>query len=297
MKRKLEGVVPAMLTPFTKNGRSVDYDKVCGLANYLADRGVDGLFPCGTTGLGLLMNVDERIRVLEEVVDAVGKRVTVIAQTGALDTGTAVALTQHAAEAGADAAGVLVPGMYALDRASLTTHFKTVAKAVAPFPILLYNFPAFATNSLSPDLILELANTVPNIVGLKDSSGNMSAFSAIAAHMPKNFTLFNGADPCTLLAYSAGGHGSVSSVANVAPELFKTIREQVKKGNFKKAREAQRTLGDLVALFGLGPAFALYFEAVRLQGFDPGHVRPPVRQLTAKEKRAFAKGMERLGLV
>lgn len=297
MKKKLEGVIPAMITPFTKNGKKVDYDKVCGVANFLADQGIQGLFVGGTTGFGLLMSVEDRKRTLEEVIGAVGDRILIVAQTGALDTHTAIELTQHAQEAGADAAGVMVPGVYPLDSASLRTHYETIAKAVAPFPILLYNIPAFTTNALSPRLILELTNTAPNIVGLKDSSGNMSAFSHIAAHMPKGFILFNGADACTYLSYVAGGHGSVSGAANIAPELFLAIRKHFQQGNTKKALESQRKLGELVALIAIGPAFPIYFEAMRLRGCDTGHVRPPVRNLTAKEKKNLALGLERLGMV
>lgn len=294
MARKLEGIVPAMVTPFTKNGKHVDYDKACALAVHFADQGVHGLFPCGTTGSGLLMSVEERKKLLEELIGAVGRRINVIAQTGAMDTATAIDLARHAKDAGADAAGLLAPMVFFYDRAAIMAHYKAVAKAVHPFRILVYNFPAIANNAVTPGMVLELSQSVPNIVGLKDSSGEMAAFTYLATHMPKGFSLFNGADPCTVLAYTAGAHGSVSSAANVVPKLFIQIRNAVKKGQPKKALDAQRKLTDVASL-ARGPA--LVQEALRLQGLDAGHVRPPMRQLTQKEKRTLAKGMETLGLL
>ena len=100
------GVIPALLTPFTKGGKHVDYEKGAGLAGFLADKGVHGLFVAGTTGEGMLMTLDERKRLLETVVKAVGKRVDVIAHTGCLDTASTIELTCHAAQAGARAAGI-----------------------------------------------------------------------------------------------------------------------------------------------------------------------------------------------
>ncbi|MCX5759733.1 MAG: dihydrodipicolinate synthase family protein, partial [Candidatus Hydrogenedentes bacterium] len=223
MKFNLEGVIPAMLTPFTKRGERVDYEKACALALRLAGQGVYGLFPCGTTGEGMLMTLDERKRLIAEVVKAVRGRVKVIAHTGCFDTASTIELTCHALEAGADAAGVVAPGFYGYDDEALMQHFGAVAKAAKGGPVLLYNIPGCAKNVLSPKLIIELANRYDNIVGMKDSSGNMSALTQILAHAPQGFNVINGVDEYSFQALLAGAKGCVSSTANVVPELFLAI--------------------------------------------------------------------------
>lgn len=296
MRRTIQGIFPAILTPFTKNGVSVDYDKACALASRLAGQGVHGLYVTGTTGEGFLMTPAERKRLLEEIVAAVGKRLIVIAQTGCLDTATVIELTRHAQAAGAAAAGIIAPGMYAYDDASLARHFRAIAAAVKGFPILLYNLPQCARNALSPQLVLELAK-VENIVGIKDSTGNMPNLSTMLAERPAGFHIINGCDEFTYQAYLSGADGSVASTANVLPHLFLDIYNAVKKGDLKKGWASQVKLGRACGLFQYGRMAAYYKEGLRLLGFDPGYVRPPQRELTAAEKRAFAKGLEAAGLI
>lgn len=297
MKFALEGVIPALLTPFAKNGGPVDYEKACALAERLAGQGVHGIFPAGTTGEGVLMTVAERKRLIEELVCAVGKRIKVIAHTGAFDTGTTIELTCHAQEAGAYAAGIVTPGFFTFDDASLRAHFKAVAQAAQGFPILLYNIPGCAKNVLSPELVVSLAKEVDNIVGMKDSGGNMSTLNAVLADAPKDFRVINGVDEYSYNALLAGARGCVSSTANVVPEVFLAIFNNVKQGKLEKAWASQVRLGRLCGLFQYGRMVAYYKEGLRLRGFDPGYVRPPQRELTAAERKAFAKALEAEGLI
>ena len=295
MKFELEGIFPAMLTPFTKNGARVDYDKACALATRLAKKGVHGLFVAGTTGEGPLMTVPERKELLEEVVGAVGKRIRVLAHTGAFDTDTAIELTQHAAEVGAAAAGVVTPGFYTYDDASLKQHFKAVARSVKGFPVMLYNIPGCAKNLLSLPVILELAK-IDNVVGLKDSTGVMQDQSLLRSEAPPDFVIINGCDEFSYQAYLSGMNGTVSSTANVVPELFLSIYKNVKKGNLKKAWSEQVKLGKACKLFQYGRMVAYYKEGLRMRGFDPGFVRPPQRELTAEELKAFRRNFKATGL-
>jgi dihydrodipicolinate synthase/N-acetylneuraminate lyase len=258
---------------------------------------VHALFPCGTTGEGLLMTIQERKQFLETVVRAAGKRVKVIAHAGCLDTASAVDLTRHAAEAGAVAAAVVTPGFYAYDDAALFRHFKTVAQAAPSLPIFLYNIPGCARNLLSPDLIIALAQEVDNIVGLKDSGGNICNLTAVLNRAPKGFTVFNGVDEYSFQALLSGANGSVSSTANVVPELFLGVFNAVKRGDLQKGRATQMKLDIACKLFQYGRMVAYYKEGLRLRGFDPGYVRPPQRELTAAERKAFAHALEESGLI
>ncbi|MFM1920021.1 MAG: hypothetical protein RLZZ303_1655, partial [Candidatus Hydrogenedentota bacterium] len=127
MRFKLEGIVAAMVTPFTKNGDYVDFDKIGGVAEGVLRMGAHGLFVCGTTGEGMLMTAEERKTVLEEVVASVGSsKAKIIAHSGAMDTATTIELTVHAAECGADASAVVTPPFYPFDDKAIEQHFSAV---------------------------------------------------------------------------------------------------------------------------------------------------------------------------
>lgn len=284
-----------MLTPFTKNGRNVDYDKAYQLADHLADEGVQGLFVCGTTGEGLLLTRDERKRLMEGLVMAVGRRVKIIVQTGRLDTRSTVELTKFAADVGVDAAAVVAPSFYTYDDASLMKHYTTVAKAAPDLPILLYNIPKCTGNPLSVDFTISAAEKIDNLVGMKDSSGDMKHLTRVIDGAPRGFGVINGSDEMSFQAYLTGAKGTVSSTANVFPEFFLSIFDNVKKGNLKKARSDQEKLNRACALFQYGAMVAYYKEGLRLQGFDAGYVRPPQRELTSRERQNFAKAFEEAG--
>jgi len=298
MKGKpIGGVFPALLTPFTKGGAKVDYDRACGLAEFLAKQGVHGLFVCGTTGEGPLMTLAERKQMLEEIVGAVGKKVTVIAHTGCFDTASTIKLTRHAQNAGAAAAGVVTPGFYTFDDACLYAHFKAVADSAPGFPILLYNIPGCVKNVIKPPLVHRLAKDVKNIVGMKDSGGNIAAFNETLMGVPKGFVAINGVDEYSMQALAAGGAGCVSSTANVVPELFLAIYNAMRKRDLDTAWKAQQRLCRACATFHYGALVARYKEGVRLRGFDPGYVRAPQRELTKDERKELAKNMKAAGLL
>jgi dihydrodipicolinate synthase/N-acetylneuraminate lyase len=297
MNFKLEGVIPALLTPFTKGGVSVDYDRAAAFAEHLAKQGVHGLFVCGTTGEGPLMTVEERKQILEVVIQAVGKKIKVIAHTGCFDTASTVELTKHAAKAGAQAAGVFAPGFFGYDYDALKAHFKAVANSAKDLPILLYDIPGCAKNGLSRQLIVDLATNVDNIVGMKDSTGSIQHFNDVLIHAPKGFIAINGVDEYSMQALVAGGNGSVASTANVVPEIFLSIFNNVRKGDLKKAWASQMQLSQACNTFRYGAMVARYKEGVRLRGFDPGYVRPPQRELTAAEKKVLVQEMNATGLI
>jgi len=297
MAFKLGGVIPAMLTPFKRGGNAVDYDRAGELSLHLEKQGVDGLFVAGTTGEGMLMRLDERKKLLEVVVDAVGNRLNVVAQTGCLDTPGTIELTQHAAEAGAVAAGVVTPAFYGYDEAALYAHFKKVAGAASGFPIMLYEIPGTTKNLIGPSLIVKLANSIENIVGMKDSGGRMQKLNELLATAPKGFVIINGVDEYTFQARMAGAHGSVASTANVVPELFKAINKHVDADQPEKAWKVQQKLGQACKCFKYGAMVSIFKEAMRLRGFDPGYVRGPQRELTKTERRELEKGMKEAGLI
>ena len=297
MQFRLTGILPALLTPFTRGGAKVDYEKAGAFASTLADRGVAGLFVCGSTGEGLLMTLEERKRIAEEVIDVVGRRIKVVIQTGCLDTSSTIELTRHARDSGAHAVAVYTPAFYKYDDHALFAHFQRVAKAAPEIPLLLYNIPQYTGNGLSPMLIQELAEKVDSVVGMKDSSGDMAHLSRVMASAPKGFTMLNGADELCYQAYLTGAVGTVAMTANVVPELFQSIFDGVKAGKLNPALKAQRRLAEVMAALGHGQLISVYKEAIRLQGYDVGHVRPPQREIGAVEKKDLAKILAKAGLI
>jgi dihydrodipicolinate synthase/N-acetylneuraminate lyase len=296
MRFNAEGIIVAMVTPFTKGGRNVDLAKVGPLAEWLVKRGAAGLFVCGTTGEGMLMTAEERRAVLERVIDTVGSKALIVAHTGALDTVTTVSLTRHACEAGARAAAAVAPSFYGYDDRALEEHFKAVAKAVPDFPVMLYNIPGCAKNFLTPEFVLKLAQ-VDNIVGVKDSTGNMEDLTWLLGSAPKDFHVINGADTYGYQAFLAGSPAAVSGTGNVVLDVYKGVYDHLQKGNLKKAWECQVRLAEACRIFAYGRMAAIMKEGMRLRGFDPGYVRPPQRELTAGEKKKLARNMKEARLV
>lgn len=296
MRLKTQGIISAMVTPFTKGGEHVDLDKAGALAQWLVKKGASGLFVCGTTGEGMLLTPDERKAILEAVVGAVGDQCQVIAHTGSLTTATTIELTRHAEQCGAKAAGVVTPFYYGYDDAALEQYYKAVAKAVPSFPILLYNIPGCAKNELEADLIEKLAE-VDNIVGVKDSTGDMTNLTWLLGHVPKDFQVINGQDEYGYQAFLAGVPSAVSGTSNVVMDLYAGIYNEIQKGDLKKAWKLQIKLSEACRVFAYGAMSAIFKEGMRLRGFDAGDVRPPQRNLTAAEKKTLAKNMEAAGLI
>lgn len=294
---RIGGVIPAMTTPFTRNGETVDTGAAVALAQALVDRGVDGLFPCGTTGEGLLLSLDERRDLLEAVCRAVGERVSVIAHTGCLDTRGAILLTRHARDIGAAAAAVIAPPCYRYDDDALFAHFRAVADAVPGFPVLLYNLPEFAGNPLSADFVLRLARELENIVGIKDSGGSLARVARLAAEAPRGFIVINGVDDHTCAARMAGAHGSVASMANLVPEWFRAIYDGLAQHDHERALAAQRRLSQITAVIPDSAFIGGLKAALRMRGLEAGCVRPPQREATDQERRDIEQGLRSLGLI
>ncbi|HDP34766.1 MAG TPA: dihydrodipicolinate synthase family protein [Candidatus Hydrogenedentes bacterium] len=296
-KIKIQGILAAMVTPFTKNGEYVDYDKIAPLANRLLQQGAHGLFPCGTTSEGMLMNPDERRDVAKEVMRSVPRNTAVIPHTGGFDTATTIELTRHARDIGATAAAIVAPFFYGYDDDALFQYYKMVARAVDGFPIMMYNIPQCARNVLHPELVLRIAESEENVVGIKDSAGVMTGLTRLLGNAPKGFHVICGTDDYGFQALLAGCPAVVSGLSNVVCEIYAAVYNNVRKGNLNKAWREQVRLEKAARIFKYGQNIAAFKEGLRLRGFDAGYVRPPQRNLTAAEKRALAAGMREIGIL
>lgn len=288
------GVIPAVLTPF-KNGK-VDTDALTRLVNFMIDEGVHGLYPCGTTGEGMLMNSEERKLVAETVVKAARGRVPVMVHVGTFATADTIDLALHAKSIGADAIGVVAPYFYSFDKVSLIEHFKAVANAVPDMPVYIYNIPGNAKNDVTPDVVKKVADACPNVAGVKDSSKDVARLEDYIQSLGPKYDVIVGSDALLLPALVMGGTGVISAVANVFPKEVCAVYEAFKAGDMEKARELQYKVNQLRDALKDGPYLAAFKAALRLRGIEFGGMKAPLRELSEDGVAKLEVGLKALGV-
>lgn len=226
------GAIVAIVTPF-KNGE-VDEARLRELIEFQIENGMDGIVPCGTTGESTTLSHEEHDRVIEITIDAVKKRVPVIAGTGSNSTAEAIRLTRHAYEAGADGVLMVSPYYNKPSQEGLYQHFKAVADAV-PVPIILYNVPGRTSSNVLAETVARLSK-ISNIVGIKEATGDLRQISSVAALSEKDFYILSGDDFTVLPIMAIGGKGVISVVANVIPADMAAMVDAYNAGNTDEAR-------------------------------------------------------------
>lgn len=240
------GAIVAIVTPF-KNGK-VDEAALRKLVEFQIKNGTDGIVPCGTTGESSTLSHEEHDRVIEVVIDAVKKRVPVIAGTGSNSTAEAIRLTRHAYKAGADGALMVCPYYNRPTQEGLYQHYKAVAEAV-PISIIVYNIPGRTGVNINPDTLARLAK-IKNIVGVKEASGSIKQMSDVIHLCGPKFDVLSGDDLFTLPLMAMGGHGVISVISNVAPADMAAMVDAFVAGDLKKARTLHYKMTPLIdALF------------------------------------------------
>lgn len=293
----IEGVVPALLTPMAEDGVHVDDGALRHLCDFLIEQGVHGLMPCGTTGEGPLLNIAERKRVAEVVLEAAGGRVPVIVHVGTLTTHETIELARHAYEIGADACSVVMPYYYLLDEETLITHLSRVASSVPDMPIFLYNIPQNTGNSLSLRAVQTIAEIHPNVVGIKDSSGDLSLLIRFMEVRGGAFNVVIGSDILFFPGLIMGARACVSGNANVFPELFVSLFEAFKNADYERCRAFQEKINAIIYILGDGKDLSLFKEVLGQRGVRAGEVRPPLRQASQDEVLACIRSLRELGLL
>ena len=237
----MHGVGPPLVTPFAENG-DVDDEKLRNLVAWVEDRGVDFLVPCGSNSEAELMTARERERVVATVVDEAS--VPVLAGTGNPGLRETRQATAAAAEVGADAALVVTPFYYDHDQEALAAYYRELADA-ASVPVYLYSVPGYTGVRLTPETVADLADH-PNVVGMKDSSGDIGEFVRTHNRVAADFSHMIGSGGVLAQALDAGASGGVLALANVAPEgasaVFETHRDG---GDPERARDLNADLVDL----------------------------------------------------
>ncbi|MFH1628115.1 MAG: 4-hydroxy-tetrahydrodipicolinate synthase, partial [Pseudomonadota bacterium] len=227
------GSIVAIVTPF-KDGR-IDEESYRELIEFQIENGTSAIVPCGTTGESATLDVKEHDRVIDIAVEAVNKRVPVIAGTGGNSTSEAIALTEHAKKVGADATLQVTPYYNKPTQEGLYQHFKAIAKAV-PLPQVLYNVPSRTGVNMLPETVARLAE-IAEVVAIKEASGSIGQMAEIVKLAGDNITLLSGDDNLTLPVLAIGGAGVVSVVANIVPRDSADLVMAWEEGRVDEARE------------------------------------------------------------
>lgn len=227
-----EGSIVAIVTPF-RNGQ-IDEEAYRKLIEFQIENGTSAIVPCGTTGESATLNVKEHAKVIDIAVEAVNKRVPVIAGTGGNSTSEAIELTRHAKEVGADATLQVCPYYNKPTQEGLFRHFEAILKAV-PLPQILYNVPGRTSVNLLPETVARLAE-FPEIVAIKEASGNLGQMADVIMLAGENITLLSGDDNLTLPVLAIGGKGVISVVANIVPADNAKLVKAWADGNVAEAR-------------------------------------------------------------
>ncbi len=267
-------VITAMITPFKEDG-SVNYAVAEQLAAHLVEQGTDALVVCGTTGESPTLSWDEEYQLFQVVLRSVAKKALVLAGTGSNSTEEAIAATQKAAKIGVDGSLQVVPYYNKPPQAGLYHHFQAIAQSCPDLPLLLYNIPGRTGQNLQPETVARLAE-VKNIVGIKESSGNLDQVSEIRRLTPTEFKIYSGDDYLTLPLLAVGGCGVVSVASHVVGKQLQQMIQAFETGQVEVATQIHLQLYPLFkALFVTANPIPVK-TALKLQGWDVGSTRPPL---------------------
>ena len=289
----IKGVITALVTPL-RNDR-LDEEALRRLVDEQIRAGIDGLVPVGTTGESPTLSNEEHIRVVQIVVEEAKKRVPVIAGTGANCTREAIELTTAAKAVGADATLQVTPYYNKPTQDGLYRHFKAVADATG-LPMVLYNVPGRTGCDLLPDTIARLCE-VPQVVAVKEATGNIQRASQIIARVGDRLSMLSGDDATVLPFYAVGGHGCISVVSNVAPADMAGMYDAFVAGNLAKARELHYKVFPLSEGLFIEANPIPVKAALAMMGKIADEIRPPLYPMTGANRDKIHRILVDLKLV
>ncbi|MBZ6378541.1 4-hydroxy-tetrahydrodipicolinate synthase [Pacificimonas flava] len=293
-RARYAGSMPALVTPFS--GGKVDYDCLEELVEWQIASGTTGLVPCGTTGESPTLSIEEHHDVVRCVAKAAAGRVPVIAGAGSNDTLTACMHAREAEDAGADALLVIAPYYNKPNQEGMYWHFRSVAEA-SSLPVFLYNVPGRTVADIAPDTVKRLSE-LPNVIGIKDASGNVARVTEARLDCGEEFCILSGADELTLGIMVAGGCGAISVTANVAPALCAEFMGHCREGRWDEARALNDRLHRLhLAMFAdPSPAPAKY-AMKKLGRLADDAVRLPIVECSPRAKEIVDTALAETGLL
>ena len=281
--KKLSGITVAMTTPFFEDG-GVDFEAVAALTNMLIEKGVQCLYPGGTTGEMLRMSLEERKKQAEVVVKTAAGRVPVFIHCGATNEDEVIALARYSEAIGADGIGVVTPQFFGLNHREMVEFFVRVAGSVSPdFPVYLYNIPQCAANDITAAACREIAERCPNVVGIKYSFADINRTMDYLRIRDFDFSVMHGCDRVYAAFKALGCDGTVSGCAGVFPEPYVAVNAAIQRGDWEAAKLHQRQAARVVDILHAGANMAYFKAALTLRGLNGGHMRKPQLDLTQEE--------------
>lgn len=305
--KEIKGVIPPMLTPFTKEGKVYE-EGLRRLTRFLIEKGVHTLFPCGSLGLGQLMTVEERERMLEVILREDNGRIPVLAQVGAIDTQKTVTLAKHAEKAGAAAIAIIPPFYHKYGDEELAEHYRRVVDAVS-LPVYGYHNPRITGRPFSPELALKLKET--GLVGWKDSSYDIVLFYKYIRILGSEFNLLAGGEEIALPTAVMGSRGFVAGSANAFPEISVELYNALVREDFVEAAKLQDRVLRLIDVMFLGPGetdvrfvserahlfIPVCYECLRMRGIEIGVPKAPFRPTPSELRDRIQKKLVKMGML
>ena len=288
-----QGSIPALITPF-KNG-NIDYESFYKIIEWSLSEGSHGFVPCGTTGESPTLSHQEHIKVVDECVRIVDKRVPVIAGTGSNNTVEAIEFTNHAEKSGVDAALVVTPYYNKPTQEGLQAHFKKIAESTS-LPIIIYNIPGRSIVDMSIDTLSVLSN-ISNIVGVKDATNDLFRPLLTQTKIQKDFCYLSGEDGTALAYLAQGGQGCISVTANIAPKLCSDMQNLWRERKINLAQDINIKLSKInhVLFVESSPGPVKY--AAELLNLCSAETRLPLVSIKDSTKALVKECLVEIGLI
>ena len=296
MTKELQGIIPPLTTPFTETGDLYE-EGLCRLIEFQVEKGVHGLFICGTYGSGPIMTVEERRRVHEIVVDQARGRVAVVAHVGTTSTAQSIDLAKHAESVGADLVASVPPYYHRHDERAVVEYFHTLVEAVG-LSVYVYNNPKASGVTITPSFLHHLADV--GVQGIKDSGFSfieLTHFMLALQDVP-DFRFIVGTEALALPAFLVGAKGSVSGLANAFPELVVELWNLFQAGNYEGAARVQMRVNRARQLLHIPSSTnAACYAVLHERGIDVGYPKPPILPVRDDRRAAMIAGFKEMGLI
>ena len=304
LKRSLGRVITAMITPFNEDGtvKQSLYKKTTGanatfkeigavaLGRHLVEHGSEGLLVGATTGEGATMTNEEKLRLYQLMVRELGPQVPIIANTGGIDTLATIEFTKQVAETGVDAVLVICPFYVKPTQEGLYRHFTTIAHALPDVPIMVYNVPGRTRSDIKPATLKRVVDECPNVIGVKDATGNLEQVSEERRILPDDFLIYSGDDSITLPIMSVGGDGVISVASHVVGDDMLAMIDAYQHGDVKKAQQLHiKMFPIMTGLFFITSPIPVK-TAMNLLGLPGGAFRLPMVDAN-EEETAFVRSL------
>lgn len=292
MTEKLYGLIPPLITPFTKDG-GIYEEAVQGILEFISDY-IHGLFLCGSYGSGPLMTVEQRKRMVEVVVNNLARDLKIVVHVGSTDTYTSVILAKHAEDLGADAVASVPPYYYKHKDNAVKEHFRQLLNAVN-IPVYVYNNPKTVGYAIQPSLLHELEEL--GVRGVKDSSFDILNYMNYKRTCSENFDIVVGTEALMLPSYVMGARAFIPGLANYFPEIVKELFDACEKGDWNIARELQyRILAIREIAHSAGSSIAGVHVILKLRGIDAGYPKLPFTLPSENKIKEIEKRLSELGV-